>query len=185
MYLLGRKLLYYLVINFKFMSIMKKQTIKANQINAVARNINERRNSTEAICREFQAVWAKVYSDEFKAAQQAAITAAQADKTNEPAKHRRQSLELVAAMKKSLVLDKVTIELVKELHSNGLTFDKIRLDKIQRGLIGTRWLNSDHELCEKKKNKETGATEFVPVQKWTVAKFGRFLRLSMVEVPTI
>lgn len=163
---------------------MRNATIKANKINAVSRDINARRSANEAICREFQAVWAKVYTDEFKSALNNAIVATQADKTNESAKVTRRSLELVSAMKKSLQLDKSIIETVKELHECGLTFDKIRLDKIQRGLIGTRWLNEEGELCEKKKNKETGEYEFVPVQKWTVAKFGRFLRLSIVEVPT-
>ena len=158
-----------------------KKTIKANQINSVSKQINERRNAVEAINREFQAVWAKVFGDEFKAAMQAAIIAAQADKTNEAAKQRRRSLELVAAMKKSLELDKATIELVKELHANGLTFDKIRIDKIMRGLTMTRYINEQGELCERKKNKETGEYEFVPVQKWTVAKFGRLLRLSIIE----
>lgn len=158
-----------------------KKTIKANQINSVSKQINERRNAAESICREFQAVWAKVFGDEFKAAMQAAIIAAQADKTNEAAKQRRRSLELVSAMKKSLELDKATIELVKELHANGLTFDKIRIDKIMRGLTMTRYINEQGELCERKKNKETGEYEFVPVQKWTVAKFGRLLRLSIIE----
>jgi hypothetical protein len=158
-----------------------KKTIKANQINSVSKQINERRNAAESICREFQAVWAKVFGDEFKAAMQAAIIAAQTDKTNEAAKQRRRSLELVSAMKKSLELDKATIELVKELHANGLTFDKIRIDKIMRGLTMTRYINEQGELCERKKNKETGEYEFVPVQKWTVAKFGRLLRLSIIE----
>lgn len=158
-----------------------KKTIKANQINSVSKQINERRNAVEAINREFQAVWAKVFGDEFKAAMQAAIIAAQTDKANEAAKQRRRSLELVSAMKKSLELDKATIELVKELHANGLTFDKIRIDKIMRGLTMTRYINAQGELCERKKNKETGEYEFVPVQKWTVAKFGRFLRLSIIE----
>lgn len=164
---------------------MKKSTISAKSISAVSRNINERRNSTEAICREFQAVWAKVFPEEFKAAQQAAIVAAQANKDSADAKARRYSLEQVAAMKKSLQLDDELKGIVTELHANGLTFDKIRLDKIMRGLTSTRWINADGELCERKRNKETQQWEFVPVTKWTVYKFGRFLRLSMVEVPTI
>lgn len=162
----------------------KTNKVSAKAMNASSRMINERRNAAESICREFQAVWAKVYGDEFKAAQQNAIMAAQVSPTNDN-KAVRRSLELVAAMKKSLTLSKEEIELIKGLHESGVTFDKIRLDKIMRGLTMTRYINESGELCERKKNKETNEYEFVPVQKWTVAKFGRFLRLSIIEVPTI
>lgn len=135
---------------------MKKSnnSITAKTINAVSKSIRLRRESVEAICREFQAVWAKVYPDEFKQAQQAVITAAQELKTAE-AKQARYNMELVAAMKKSLQLTAEDTATIKELHEAGLMFSKINLESIEAGLQGLRYINADGQLCERKKNKDT------------------------------
>lgn len=159
---------------------MATKNFSAKNFSAVSRDINTRRASTEAICREFQAVWAKMYPNEFNAALKNAITAYQASNTPEN-KAKKYSLEMVAAAKKALELSDEIKAIVSELHANGLTFDKINLVKIARAMTGTQYLNADGELCERKKNKETGTYEFTPIEKWTVHKFGRYIRLSTIE----
>ena len=159
----------------------KKNTISAKSINAVSKSIRLRRESVSAICREFQAVWSKVYPEEFKPYQQAAIKAAQELKTDE-AKQARYELELVASMRKSLQLTDEETALIKELHEAGLNYSKINLEAIEAGLAGLNYINADGELCERRKNKETQGWDYVPVKKWTVNKFGRFLRLANIEV---
>ena len=176
----------------------KKTKISAKSINAVAKAIRIRRESVDAICREFQAVWSKVYPEEFKAVQQCAIAKAQeatalAKELGTPeakcaeteAKNARYALELVASMRKSLKLSDEETALVTELHEGGITYAKISIDAIEAGLAGLKYINEEGELCERRKNKETQEWDFVPVKRWTVAKFGRFLRLANVEVPTI
>lgn len=176
----------------------KKSAISAKSMNGVSKDIRIRRDSVNSICREFQAVWSKVYPDEFREAQKCAIAKAQeatalakelgtveAKCAETEAKNARYSLELVASMRKSMQLSEGTIALVQEIHEGGITFAKISIEAIEAGLAGLKYINDEGLLCEKKKNKETQEIEFVPIQKWTVAKFGRFLRLANIEVPTI
>lgn len=147
----------------------------------VAKAIRMDRQTIESMCMEFRARWAKVYPKEF-AAELDRINALLKD-TPKDAVLRREKwiLEQVACKRKSLNVDSIR-ESVEVLHDFGITFEKISLYHMEQGLVGTKYLNDEGAVCDKKKNRETGEYEWVPVEKWTESKFMRILRFALVDV---
>lgn len=166
-------------------TISKKAPKGATKMaNNVARAIRQDRQTIEALCTEFRARWAKVYPKEFSADMERINKLLKEAPKDELLRREKWDLEQVACKRKALRLTEDVTESIKGLHDFGLTFEKICLYWMEQGLQGTRFLNDDGVVCEKKKNKETGEYEFVPIEKWTEAKFMRMLRIASVDVNT-
>lgn len=166
-------------------TISKKAPKGATKMaNNVARAIRQDRQTIEALCTEFRARWAKVYPKEFSDDLERINKMLKDAPKDELLRREKWALEQVACKRKALRLTDDVTESIKGLHDFGLTFEKICLYWMEQGLQGTRFLNDDGVVCEKKKNKETGEYEFVPIEKWTEAKFMRMLRIASVDVNT-
>lgn len=166
-------------------TISKKAPKGATKMaNNVARAIRQDRQTIEALCTEFRARWAKVYPKEFSADMERINKLLKEAPKDELLRREKWDLEQVACKRKALRLTEDVTESIKGLHDFGLTFEKICLYWMEQGLQGTRFLNDDGVVCEKKKNKETGEYEFAPIEKWTEAKFMRMLRIASVDVNT-
>ncbi len=150
--------------------------------NNVARAIRQDRQTIESLCTEFRARWAKVYPKEFSDEMERINKLLKDAPKDELLRREKWALEQVACKRKALRLTEDVTESIKGLHDFGLTFEKICLYWMEQGLQGTRFLNEDGVVCDKKKNKETGEFVFVPIEKWTEAKFMRMLRIASVDV---
>lgn len=166
-------------------TISKKAPKGATKMaNNVARAIRQDRQTIEALCTEFRARWAKVYPKEFSAEMERINALLKDAPKDELLRRDKWDLEQVACKRKALRLTEEVTESIKGLHDFGLTFEKICLYWMEQGLQGTRFLNDDGVVCDKKKNKETGEFEFVPIEKWTESKFMRMLRIASVDIQT-
>ena len=168
------------------MSTISKKTPKGatKMANNVARAIRQDRQTIEALCTEFRARWAKVYPKEYSAEMER-INALLKDAPKDVSLRREKwNLEQVACKRKAITLSETLTESIKGLHDFGLTFDRISLAGMEEGLKGTRFLNDEGAVCDKKKNKKTGEHEFVPIEKWTESEFMRMLRIASVDIQT-
>lgn len=157
--------------------------MKANQINAIAKDIRVNRQKFESIVNEFRAYWGKVYRNEVTAELNKLAELLKNDPKNETLKNQRYALEQVCAKIKGLDLTDEIKGIIRELHEvDKLTFSCLRADYIVNGLSGLDYVNEAGEVCEQKKNKVTGEKEWKPIEKWTEAKVGRYFRLATVRI---
>lgn len=157
--------------------------MKANQINAIAKDIRVNRQKFESIVNEFRAYWGKVYRNEVTAELNKVAELLKTDPKNETLKNQRYALEQVCAKIKGLTLTDEIKGIIRELHEvDKLTFSCLRADYIVNALTGLDYVNEAGEVCEQKKNKVTGEKEWKPIEKWTEAKVGRYFRLATVRI---
>lgn len=157
--------------------------MKANQINAIAKDIRANRQKFESIVNDFRAYWGKVYRNEVTAELNKVAELLKNDPKNETLKNQRYALEQVCAKIKGLTLTDEIKGIIRELHEvDKLTFSCLRADYIVNGLSGLDYVNEAGEVCEQKKNKVTGEKEWKPIEKWTEAKVGRYFRLATVRI---
>ena len=157
--------------------------MKANSINALARDIRSNRAKFENIVNDFKAYWGKVYRKELTEALNKVTESLKGDKENESLKNERYGLEQICAKTKGLTLSDDIRTIITEIHDeDGLTFDRLTAGYIIDGLTGTPYVNEAGELCEKKKVKGTDKVEWKPIERWTEAKVGRYFRLATIGV---
>lgn len=157
--------------------------MKANQINAIAKDIRVNRQKFESIVNEFRAYWGKVYRNEVTTELNKVAELLKNDPKNETLKNQRYALEQVCAKIKGLTLTDEIKGIIRELHEvDKLTFSCLRADYIVNGLSGLDYIGADGQVYEQKKDKATGEKVWKPIEKWTEAKVGRYFRLATVRI---
>lgn len=149
---------------------------------AIAKAIRMDRQTIEAMCMEYKARWAKVYPKEYSAQMDKANEALKPDPKNAELRRAKWALEQVACKRKALTLTDEIKAHIEFLHGKGLTMDKFDLDVIEAGLQNTKWLNDEGQICEKKKNRETGEYEWKPIKKWTESKFIKVVCFAAIDI---
>lgn len=161
----------------------KTTNMSAKNMNIISKGIKARRDSFEGIISDFRAVWAKVNRDEVKAVYAEVCEVCKADKKNEEAKALRYQVECVLAKVKALTLTEEEVAIVKEMQSAfKFGYKNISMEYIVENLKGTPYVNAEGEVCDRKKDKESGEYYYVPTERWTVAKVGRYFRLANIQV---
>lgn len=157
--------------------------MKANQINAIAKDIRANRQKFESIVNDFRAYWGKVYRNEVTTELNKVAELLKTDPKNETLKNQRYALEQVCAKIKGLTLTDEIKGIIRELHDvDRLTFSCLRADYITTALEGLDYIGADGQVYEQKKNKQTGEKEWKVIEKWTEAKVGRYFRLATVRI---
>ena len=157
-----------------------KGTAKAKS--GLSKSIRMDRQTIEAMCVEFKARWAKVYPAEFKAQVDALVEVLKTDPKNKELRRAKWALDQIAGIRKQLNMSDEVVGHIKTLHNNGLTIDKFDIEVIEAGLANTRWLNDEGQICEKKKNRETGEYEWKPIEKWTESKFIKVVCFAAIDI---
>lgn len=148
----------------------------------LAKSIRMDRQTIESMCVEFKARWAKVFPQEYKAQVDAIDELLKPNPKDKELRRAKWALEQVACKRKALDLsDEVKAHIVK-LHECGLTIDKFDIEVIEAGLQNTRRLNEEGQICEKKKNRETGEYEYKPIEKWTESKFINVVCFAAIDI---
>lgn len=154
-----------------------KKNVTTKQFTSVVKSIRENRESLNSIIIEFLAYWGKVFPLEAK--ETYADVCARIKAGEDVLKSARYQLEIASAKRKALDLTDEAKAVIKQVKMDcGLGFKSINMDYISRALAGTKYINADGLLVEFKLNKETNEREARPVEKWTISKFGRYLRLA-------
>lgn len=153
-----------------------KATVKSPQFNQITKSIKAANSSLDSYLTDFRAAWRKV----FPAQAREALTELQLQIKEEPnnmaLKELRHSYEIASAKAKSLQLTAEDVASIKAIFVDcGLGYKQITLEYIVESLKDTRYIVNG-ELVEYK--KIDGVQTPVPVQRWTLNKVGRFLRLS-------
>ena len=155
--------------------------MKANQINAIAKDIRVNRQKFESIVNEFRAYWGKVYRHEVTEELNKVVEALKNDAKNVELKNKRYGLEQVCAKIKGMTLTDEISALIKQMHDEDkLTFACLTTDFIVNGLAGTKFVTEDGIICERKRIKGTEDFEYKPIEKWTESKVGRYFRMAVI-----
>lgn len=150
-------------------------------MNAIAKDIRTNRQKFESIVGDFRAYWGKVYRNEVTKYLNDIIERLKSEPKNEALKRERYAIEQVCARIKSLVLKDEIRDLIKQMHDEDkLTFACLNTDYIVNALNGLGYVGEGNELREERKNKDTGVKEWMPVEKWTEAKVGRYFRNAAI-----
>lgn len=154
---------------------LKIKAMKANEMNTVAREIRNNRNTITAIINEFRAYWCKLYRSEANEAYKTAC--ANGDKGE------RYAIEQIFAKCKSLTIKPEIAEIIGGMHdADKVNFSSLSEEHVKTALAGLDYVNGAGELCEKKRIKGTDEYEWKPVEKWTEAKVGRYFRLAAIRL---
>jgi hypothetical protein len=157
-----------------------KGTAKAKS--GLSKSIRQDRQTIEEMCVAFKARWAKVYPAEFKAQVDALTDALKSDPKNKELRRAKWALDQIAGIRKQLRMSDEVVGHIETLHNSGLTIDKFDIEAIEAGLANTKWLNDEGQICEKKKNRETGEHEWKPIEKWTEAKFIKVVCFAAIDI---
>lgn len=156
-------------------------TITAKTINSVAKSINARRNDLQTILDEFRAEWGHLDKDSVKAHLAEVVEALKEDKKNESLKAERNRTEKILAHIKAVTLSVEERVAIQDMMDKGLRYECLTIEWVEDKLRDTAFINDEGEICELKKNKETGASEYKPIAKWTVMKLAKYFRLAFMN----
>lgn len=166
------------------MQIGKRTIMKANQMNAIAREIRNNRNGFESIVNDFRVYWGKVYRNEVTKVLNDVNEQLKVDKDNKDLKAFRYALETVCAKIKGTTVSDESKAIIKAMHDEDkLTFSCLTKDYIVTALTGLDYVNDEGELCEfRKASKEAEVKTWEPIVKWTESKVGRYFRLATIRI---
>lgn len=151
-------------------------------MNQIAKDIRINRQKFESIVGDFRAYWGKVYRNEVTKYLNDIIERQKSD-NSDSLKRERYAVEQVCARIKGLTLSDDIKGLIRTMHDDDkLTFSCLTPDYIRKGLEGLSYVDEDGTIMEQRKNKETGEKEWMPIEKWTEAKVGRYFRLATVRI---
>lgn len=156
-------------------------TITAKTINSVAKSINARRNDLQTILDEFRAEWGHLDKDSVKSHLEEVKNALQADPKNAELKAERNRTEHILAHIKAVTLSVEERVAIQDMMDKGLRYECLTIEWVEDKLRDTAFINDEGEICELKKNKETGASEYKPIAKWTVMKLAKYFRLAFMN----
>lgn len=166
------------------MQIGKRTIMKANEMNAIAREIRNNRNGFESIANDFRVYWGKVYRNEVTKVLNEVGERLKTDKENAELKAIRYALETVCAKIKGTTISEESKAIIKSMHDDDkLTFSCLTKEYIVNALAGLDYVNEEGELCEfRKANKEAVEKTWMPVARWTESKVGRYFRLATIRI---
>lgn len=156
-------------------------TITVKTINSVAKSINARRNDLQTILDEFRAEWGHLDKDSVKSHLEEVKNALQADPKNAELKAERNRTEHILAHIKAVTLSVEERVAIQDMMDKGLRYECLTIEWVEDKLRDTAFINDEGEICELKKNKETGASEYKPIAKWTVMKLAKYFRLAFMN----
>ena len=161
--------------------MVQVSTISAKTINGVARSINARRNDLQTILDEFRAEWGHLDKAAVKNHLAEVVAELKDDPKNAELKDERNRTERILAHIKCVKLEVEERVAIQDMMDKGLKYNCLSIEWIEEKLEGTSFINEDGELCELKKNKETGVSEYRPIAKWTVMKLAKYFRLAFLN----
>ena len=155
-------------------------------MNQIAKDIRVNRQKFESIVGDFRAYWGKVYRNEVTKYLNDIIERQKSD-NSDSLKRERYAVEQVCARIKGLTLSDDIKGLIRTMHDDDkLTFSCLTPDYIIKGLEGLGYVgevNGEKVLCElRKATKDATEREWMPIEKWTEAKVGRYFRLATVRI---
>ena len=156
--------------------------MKATEMNKIAKDIRVNRQKFEGIVGEFRAYWGKVYRNEVTKYLNDIVERQKSDKSEE-LKRERYAIEQVCARIKGLTLTDEVKGIIRAMHDEDkLTFSCLTTDYIVNALEGLSYVSEEGAIMEQRKNKETGEKEWMPVEKWTESKVGKYFRLATIRI---
>ena len=166
------------------MKVGKRTIMKANEMNAIAREIRNNRNGFESIVNDFRVYWGKVYRNEVTKMLNDVSEQLKSDPKNEALKNFRYALETVCAKIKGTTITDESKAIIRSMHEDDkLTFSCLTKEYIVNALTGLNYVNDEGELCEfRKENKDAVEKTWLPVARWTESKVGRYFRLATIRI---